>query len=48
MFIKQCFLRNIFVLVILCLGVSCKGKEEHLPEHNMMLTMSYGPSLTTK
>ena len=35
MFTKQRFLPILFVLVFLCVVISCKGKEEHPPEHNM-------------
>lgn len=45
MFTQQWFLKTIFVLIFLCLGISCKGKEEHPPEHNMMLMKSNAPSV---
>lgn len=37
MFTQQRILKTMLVLVILCLGISCKGKEGHPPGHNMML-----------
>lgn len=38
MFTKQRFLSILLVLVFLFLVISCKGKEEHPPEHNMQST----------